>query len=407
MNGPSSPPVRTARLVLTLGDGSVVGALPAVSVATPWWQDVAPVVSAARERWGVEATVLRLLRASLPAPPGGEVTYLAQVDRPTAAAEPWTEALDDHHLRLPYARPGGPSADLAWAAACFTDLGLTLTGPPAQVRTWNLSCLWRLPHAGGAAWLKVVPPFFAHEGALITHLARWSVPKLLGHDGARILMAEIEGDDLYQATSDQQAAMIDLLVDLQDAQSGSIDQLLALGLADWRGAAFIQAIEAVVQRVAPELSAGDRGALASFARGLPRRLADLAACGLPDTLVHSDFHSVNFRGRNEDLTLLYWGDSGVGHPLLDQTAFLDRIPGDRVEALRRHWLKAWKRRVPGADLTRAAKLLAPLAAARKAVVYQGFLDCIEPSEHPYHRGDPADWLGRTAALARLEGAEED
>ena len=44
--------------------------------------------------------------------------------------------------------------------------------------------------------------------------------------------------------------------------------------------------------------------------------------------------------------------------------------------------------------------LAPLAAARPAVIYQGFLDRIEPSEHPYHRDDPAVWLRNAAVAAR-------
>ena len=47
-------------------------------------------------------------------------------------------------------------------------------------------------------------------------------------------------------------------------------------------------------------------------------------------------------------------------------------------------------------------LLAPVAAARQAVIYRKFLDNIEPSEHPYHRADPARWLTRTAALVRAE-----
>ena len=55
--------------------------------------------------------------------------------------------------------------------------------------------------------------------------------------------------------------------------------------------------------------------------------------------------------------------------------------------------------VPGADPRRAAELLAPVAAARQAVLYQGFLDRIEPSEHPYHRADPALCLGRAGTLA--------
>lgn len=397
-----TPPSRTARLVLVTGHGAVVGALPPLPVATPWWQDIAPVVSAVRERWGVEPVILRLLAASLTAPPGGEVTYLAQVDRPFMAVEPWDGELDEHPLRLPYARPGGPAADLAWAAARLAEGGMAMTSPPIQVRTWNLSSLWHLPAKDGALWLKVVPPFFAHESALLAHLAGGPVPALLAHDGARSLMAEVEGEDLYEATPVQHAAMIDLLVDLQDAQAHRVDKLLALGLPDWRADTLAEALAAIVARVAPQLDAADRASLASLLTGLPARLAGLAECGLPETLVHSDFHPGNFRGVNSDLTLLDWGDSGVGHPLLDQPAFLDRLPENRAAPLRDHWADRWRRRRPGCDPARAARLIAPIAAARKAIIYQGFLDRIEPSEHPYHRADPADWLARTAALGRLE-----
>jgi hypothetical protein len=47
-------------------------------------------------------------------------------------------------------------------------------------------------------------------------------------------------------------------------------------------------------------------------------------------------------------------------------------------------------------------LLAPVGLLRQAVVYQGFLDGIEPSEHPYHRADPADRLRCAADLIRYE-----
>ena len=97
-----------------------------------------------------------------------------------------------------------------------------------------------------------------------------------------------------------------------------------------------------------------------------------------------------------------WGDSGVGNPLLDQAAFLDRAPPAQIPALRDHWRDRWRDLAPGSDPARAAKLIAPVAAARQAVIYQGFLDGIEPSEHPYHRADPAEWLARTGVLLREE-----
>ena len=112
--------------------------------------------------------------------------------------------------------------------------------------------------------------------------------------------------------------------------------------------------------------------------------------------MHGDFAPGNARGDAENLVLLDWGDCGVGHPLLDQSAFVDRISPTHVPAVQRHWAQAWRKAVPGSDPQRAADLLAPVAAARQAVIYRAFLDQIEPSEHPYHRDDPANWLSRAA-----------
>jgi hypothetical protein len=402
-----TPPPRIAKLVLVTPDGAVVGAAPPIPLPTPWWQDIGPLVTAIRERQGLEITVLRLLEASLPKPPGGEVTYLAEVDRTPVDLEPWGGALDDQALRAPYARPGGPAADLAWAQARLAERGVALTGRPEQIRTWNLSSLWRIPCDRGGAWLKVVPAFFAHEGAVLARLADWPVPTLLACDGPRCLLAELEGEDLYEATLAQRIAMIDVLVALQAEEAARVDRLLALGLPDWRAGPLVDAINCVADRAAPDLSAEDRASLAPFLRGLPVRFAAITDCGLPDTLVHGDFHSGNFRGGGDELTLLDWGDSGVGNPLLDQAAFLDRAPPDQTPALRNHWRDRWRKLAPGSDPTRAAELIAPVAAARQAVIYQGFLDRIEPSEHPYHRADPADWLARTAALLREDGASLD
>ena len=394
-----TPTPRTAELVLVTPDGAVVGRLPPVPVATPWWSEAEPVVAAVRECYGIDVTILRLLGGELDRPHGGRVTYLAEVAR-AVPAEPWHGTLEDHPLRHPFARPGGPAADLAWAESVLAERGLRQAGPAVQVRSWNLSSLWRLPVIGQTAWLKVVPPFFAHEGGVLARLAGERVPTLLGHDGGRLLLAEIAGDDLYDAELPQLLEMVTLLVGLQRSWVGRVDELCALGLPDWRAPTLGAAIATVIERTADELSADDRVTLGEFLHGLPNRFAGVAACGLPDTLVHGDFHPGNFRGDGSVLTLLDWGDSGIGHPLLDQPAFLSRVPGDALAAIREHWLRQWRDAAPGSDPARAARLLAPIAAARQAVIYRGFLDRIEPAEHPYHRADPADWLRRTAALVR-------
>jgi hypothetical protein len=353
--------------------------------------------------------ILRLLDADLPRPPGGRVRYLAEVAEPLPAAArerlaPWTEALADDPLRLPWAVPGGPDADLQWASGVIGTLGLERDGPAEQIRTWNLSSIWRLPLHDGSAWLKVVPPFFAHEGDILRSLQGGPVPRLQGHDRGRTLLADIPGTDRYDAPLLDLREMVSRLVALQAAWTGRTDELLDIGLPDWRGPALTPALAALVERRGDELAVDDRRELETFVADLPRRFAAIEACGLPDTIVHGDFHPGNVRGESGSLVLLDWGDCGVGHPMLDMSAFLARIPPDAVDRVRSQWRISWLTAVPGSDPDRAAALLAPVASARQALIYQVFLDAIEASEQPYHRDDPAEWLAQAATVVRAEHA---
>ncbi|MGY5801126.1 phosphotransferase family protein [Rhizobium sp. LEGMi12c] len=394
---------RTARLVLVTPDGTVVGCLAPIPVEVPWWQEVESVVRAARDRHGIDVTILRLLEASRDRAPGGEVTYLAEIAQPVPA-DAWAGKLEAHPLRQAYAEPGGPDADLDWAARVLAGHGLAPTAKPIQVRTWNLSSVWRIPLGAQSAWLKVVPPVLAHEGRVINALSGHHVPTLYGHDEyGRVLIAEIPGDDLYEATLLQLLAMVTLLVEIQASWIERVEELRMMGLPDWCGQSLCFEIAEVVRRTSEELSEDERVTLQRFVQGLPALFAEIHACGLPDTLVHGDCHPGNFRGTEGALTLLDWGDSGIGHPLLDQSAFLDGMAQEYVETIKDHWNREWLARVSGSNPARAAELLAPIAMARRAVIYRRFLDNIEPSERIYHRDDPAGWLRDTAALLKKSG----
>ncbi len=112
-----SASAKIVTLVLCSREGSLLGALPAFSVETPWWQEVADVVARARELHDLDVTILRLIGAEKEARSGGFVTYLAEVDAtPSTPLEAWPgDPLADHPLRQTYARPGGPQRDLEWA----------------------------------------------------------------------------------------------------------------------------------------------------------------------------------------------------------------------------------------------------------------------------------------------------
>jgi hypothetical protein len=345
--------MRDVRLALCTPDGEVLGSLPRFEVDTPWWQDIAPAVAHVRAHFGIGVTVLRLLETDGRWPPhGGPVTYLAEThDRPPGL-EPADVDMSDHPLRMRWARPGGVDAIVGWA-----DQFVTRIGPAEQQRTWNLSLVMTLPTDDGPVWLKATPPFFAHEGRVLEHMQDIG-PPLIAYDEGVVLLRDVDGEDRYGAP---EAWMVDRWVDVQAEWSTSI-----AGLPDWTASSFMDGVE---QLDAPQELIGE----------LPARFELLDGCDLPDTIVHGDFHAGNWRGE----TLLDWGDSGIGHPLLDQPAFGD------VNA---PWESAWKRHRPRADVARAIDVIAPIAALRQALIYQTFLDNIEPSEHCYHRNDPEEWI---------------
>lgn len=395
-------PPREVTLVLCLRDRTLLGALPPFRVDVAWWPEVRDVVGAARAIHGVDVTILRLLEGDPAlAPGGGPVGYLAEVGQPPPTPlAPWPrDPLAEEPLRLSYAHPGGPADDLRWADAALEERGTPRTGPAEQMRTWNLSSVWRLPVDGSAAWLKVVPPFFAHESRMLDVLDSDHVPRLLAGDGPRALLEEIPGPDRYDAAGAPLLTMVRMLVALQAAWTGRVDELLALGLPDWRAEPLTALIADVVARTAPELDPHIVHTLDRLVEELPGIWEEVASCGVPSTLVHGDFHPGNVRGPEDRLVLLDWGDCGVGHPLFDRAAFFERLSGDERAAVAQEWSRLWSAAVPGSDPDRAARLLEPVAALRQAVIYRSFLDGIEPAERIYHAADPAIWLTRAADLS--------
>jgi hypothetical protein len=391
---PSPLVERSARLVLVDAAGTVFGALPPVKTAMPWWQEVSDVVPAVREAFGVDVTVLRILGADRPEPHGGTVTYLAQVDGPPprglAPAE--VDPTPQPH-RLPYAVPGGPDRTLAWAR--------DVLDPPAvtahQQRTWNLSAIWRLDGPDGPrAWLKQVPPFFRHEGAVL----RWlgdavpgaAPPLIAAGDEGRVLVAHVPGEDGYDAGAAAREAVAAVHHRIQVAAMPAVDTLARAGVPDRRG---------------PKLAAWIRSALAghdldAVIPDLERRLAAVAACGLPDTLVHGDLHGGNARLRAGEPPVVFdWGDSSLGCPAVDIHRLTGDLDPDGRERMIAAWARRWRAVVPGADPERAVALVGPVYPLFLAAAYATFLANIEPAEQPYHRRDVPNSLADVAArLAR-------
>ena len=382
---------RMVTAVVTHGGGRAgkVGPFP---VEVPWWAQVEPVVAQLEETLGVPVVVLRLLTVEgSDGARDGHVTYHAEALEPPENLPPSDFADDDHPLRLPWARPSGVRDLLGWASK-----HVRLTGRPVQVKTWNLSGLFRLPTGDGTVWLKAIPGFAAAEPAAIAAFAAVDpglVPAVVAAAPGRLLLADVPGADCWEASPQVAADALGRLVAAQ-ARIGP----RPAALPDRRPGLLAAAVSDLLEGpVAAELSPAELRA----ARSLQPRWEMLADCGLPDTVVHGDFHPGNWRRGAGPPVVLDFADAHWGNPALDGLRAIDFLPAGRRRQTADAWIAAWTAAAPRSRPAEALRIAEPLAHLAYAVRYQEFLDNIEPSEHVYHRGDPAASIRRALACASV------
>jgi Ser/Thr protein kinase RdoA (MazF antagonist) len=385
---------RTVSAVVTWGDVSlgVIGPFP---VHVPWWSEVEPVVAHLHEVLDVPVFVLRLLRVE-----GGQggrdghVTYhMAALNCPAAGLLPGRPAdqaalTGPEELRAPWARLEGIREVLTWASGTLGAAGRRVTGPAVQRKTWNLAALFQLPTGTGPVWLKTTPRFAADEGSVIAALAGVDptlVPAVIAAGPRRVLLENLPGEDCWDASPQIITGAIRRLAAAQAALAGQPAGLPA-GLTDRRAPVIAGQIRALLDGpAAGELTAGEVAA----ARRLLNRFPLLDECGLPDTIVHGDFHPGNWRSDGGPPAIVDWADAHFGNPVLDGLRACDFLPPGKRPAAARAWISTWASRIPGSQPARALRIAEPLAHLTYAVRYQEFLDGIEPSERIYHAGDPA------------------
>ena len=395
---------RTVTLVLLNLNGELLGALTPFEVDLPWWQEASDVVQAFQERHGLAVDVLRLLESERPRPHGGAVTYLAQtrtpVDLQLNPVDPGIVTLIDRDepLRAPYARPGGPADSLAWAAE--------IVGPvtAVQLRTWNLSTIWRLEAERGTCWLKQLPVWLRREPAALQWLGE-VVPDLaprviaVGENG-RELLADVPGIDHYAADLKTRLLIVEQAHRFQIAALTATDRLLADGVPDRRGPALTAWIRASLTGWT------DSSPAQELLASLDERMTAVADCGLPDTLAHGDANPGNARGDGDRVVFLDWSECYLGHPGFDVLGLADGLPDRETGSVLEAWAAGWRQQVPGCDPARALGLLRPVSALRAAAVYAEFVANIEPTEHPYHAFDVPDMLEAAGAAAQAATASD-
>jgi hypothetical protein len=376
---------RTVSAVVTSGD-RCVGTVGPFAVDVPWWAEVEPVVTHLRAVLGVPAYVVRLLGVE-----GGggmrdgHVTYHVEATGTTMPLPAAALLTGDDPLRAHWATADGLGELFAWAGDA-----VPLSGPIEQRKTWNLAGLFRLPTADGPVWLKAIAPFAADEARAIAAFGAVDptlVPTVLASAPGRLLLADIPGEDCWHASENVLTSGIQRFVAAQSTIDTPPPWLLARKPAEEIGVLLERDLG---------LTAEERAA----AHALLARLAELDDCGLPNTIVHGDFHSGNWRSHREGPpVILDFADAFFGHPVIDGLRVTDFHDGERKAAARAAWIEAWRAMRPDSDPTRALAVGEPLAHLYNAVRYQEFLDGIEESERIYHRDDPVSRVRAALACA--------
>lgn len=401
---------REVRAIVSAGD-VWLGALPAFHVDSPWWAMVEPVTAHLDRLLGVPTAVLRMVSTTGKSPRGGEVTYhvetLGEPIRTTVRWEPvppavTAEVARPHRNRMPWAEAGGPRSIVDWAVRQLESLGRPPAGTPVQVKSWNLSCLYRFPTAGGMVWSKSTGSFLVAESVPIGQVAAHDpelVPTVLATtaDGRLTLLDEVPGEDCWDADAATVVAVVRRLVAVQAALAGSgLD-----GLPDHRVSTLgTRAQRLLADDVLATLSDAERTGLARLLDQVPAGAAAIAELGMPDTLVHGDFHPGNWRSDGERHTIVDWSDANLGHPATDLLRLTGWLPEPLARLAVETWVSAWRAAVPGCDPAPAAGLMATIQHLQSAITYQDFLDSIEPGEWPYHLGDPAEEIRQALAANR-------
>jgi hypothetical protein len=430
-DSPGDKTFETTLLIKPLREDSVLvvregrdWALPRVKTRGHWHAEISPVISAAETALNLTINAVRCLRLDRAADvthslwlmegynqdwKNGSLERWIDIDEltriaPAEAQELSQALLDDTVLEnAPWLYPGFAGEMTQWVLE-QPRLG-RLRGAPVQVRHWSIASIWQFPAEYADLWFKAVLPMFAYEGTLIQLIAPsmpQHLPRVIAVDRARgwTLMEALPAnpqDDVPQWQRDtsgpewEQAVRV--LARLQQSWIGREDELFAAGCPDRRLATLPAALDELLasDMVRGGLSADEQSRLAAFAKEVPDRVDALRDCGLPEALMHGDFHAGNVVINGNTIVIFDWTDGCVSHPFFDMATFLPRDPVDRA-ALLHAYLEAWRPLATDEQIERAWELAQPLACVHHALSYKRILQAVHPGLRWEFDQDVTFWL---------------
>lgn len=387
--------------VLVVDDdrGQVLSGLLEVRFPTTWPSIDGGLVTALADQHGLRAlvrepldliTVVMVAAPGQPAPAGHR--WIAPAALP--AARPSVDRyLTGGYWRPPWYQPGWFSDARAYLDRVLARIGREPTGAWQQIKQWSLSAVLRQPTVGGDVYLKAGLPAHAVEPHLTAWLAGQGVGPfgvILDHDAATGRWVTDDFGGRSGGPPDQDL-IVASLARLQLAMVDRREELAAIGcpprsLADLSAGLVDGLARDDLWAAPPSLATGHRtlppGGVARL-MDLGPRLADdaarLAGFGLPDTLVHGDFHVGNAVLRPDGVLLHDFSFAALAHPMLDLGWPFYDGPPDEAQATVDQWMASWSAAVDPATLRRAWAVAGPLAVGAELTKFLGLIDLVGPA----------------------------
>lgn len=306
--------------------------------------------------------------------------------------------------RVPWWRRGWLEEALDWADAALAARGERRKQQPAEfVRSWQISCMYRLTTTAGTRYLKAVPDVFAREGRVtrfLHELHPHAAPEVLAARSDTLFLMAGAGGRAFEKRDAPSVAR--LFARVQRLAESRRDDLRAVGCGERPVADLALEIEELLAneallRAGNALRDDEVAALRAARESFLAACARLAASAIPTTLVHGDAHSGNVVMRGDAPTLLDWSDAALSFPFLDFSPlyFLgtSSTPEERDE-LRDAYLEAWTDVRPLEELRALHADAVVLGELYRAVSYVRF---ITPNV-----SDPDEW--NTAHIWHLRQA---
>ena len=202
----------------------------------------------------------------------------------------------------------------------------------------------RVPLGGGAAWFKACGAVQAFEPRLTFVLSRRRpglLAEVLAHDEERgwLLLADA-GAPLQSIGNPPELweAVLPRYAELQRGEAAHAGDHLAHGVPDLRVSRLPELYADLLRHDLP-LREDEVAELAAVAPRLEELCAELATCGVPETIQHDDLHMANVYAADEQLRLLDWGDASISHPFASLVVTFRFLEQENGIAAGHPWLR--------------------------------------------------------------------